>query len=103
MAPHVEFSTNVKAPDKPHLAVMTGNGTATAIPIGATMLVIEDPTRADKITPLILLKVSAKTIDFACACMRPGCTRKLRYRVERSGYHPSTTESRHTAAFGKDG
>lgn len=80
----------------PHLGLMMGDGSVMRIPRGATLLVIEDPTRLDKVLPLILTKVSMKAIDFTCACGNPDCTRKLRYRAERAGYHPSMHQRKST-------
>lgn len=72
----------------PHLGVYMGDGTVMRIPRGAIIAIIEDPTRLDKVLPMVITKVTMKALDFKCACGNPDCTRKLRYRAERAGYHP---------------
>lgn len=75
-------------PSEPHLGLQVKDGTITAIPKGATMAIIMDPTRVDGVIPLVLLKVTAKALYFRCACGRDGCSLRLTYRASRTGYHP---------------
>ena len=78
-----------KAPTKPHLGVVTNATTndVMAIPPGAVMYIIEDPTDKDRIFPLVLLSATVKRIVFGCACKRPGCNVRYEFRASRSGNH----------------
>lgn len=76
-------------PSEPHLGVLTGSdGQMMAIPVGAMMYIVEDPKRADKVTPLILMKVSLTALWFACACGQKDCTRRFRFTMKAEGHHP---------------
>ncbi len=71
-----------------HLAVLTDDtGHAMALPVGCTMYIIEDPTRADKTFPVVLARVNRRVIEFLCACGNPSCTRKYRFVNNVSGWH----------------
>lgn len=75
--------------DKPHLAVVKDElGGALGIPVGATLLVVIDPTRPDGVTPWILAKVTNKKLTLLCACGNAECTRVLTYAASIKGSHP---------------
>jgi hypothetical protein len=75
--------------DKPHLAVVKDElGGALGIPVGATILVVTDPTRPDGVVPWVLAKVSNKKLILLCACRDPECTRVLTYAASIKGSHP---------------
>lgn len=72
-----------------HLALMTGDGTAIGIPIGATLIIVTGPKLEDKY-PVVLMKVEKKLLRFHCGCQKPGCTRTFTYKITgASGTHPS--------------
>lgn len=75
-----------KAPDRPHLALMSGRGTFIAIPPGATIAEIIDPADAQKITPLILISVSHNKWVFRCRC-NPQCRVVYTHRIVGEGSH----------------
>lgn len=78
-----------EAPKGAHLAVVTGaDGSAMAIPVGALMYVVLDPTRPDRVWPMELVKVTEKGLRFRCPCRKPNCTRVLRYSLTAEGHHP---------------
>lgn len=55
-------------PDGPHLALlMDESGMRVAIPPGASLWVVEDKSKADKIFPLTLKSVSHKKLTFVMA------------------------------------
>lgn len=75
-------------PNEPHLALLTDDtGLATAIPVGATLYIVEDASRADKVFPVVLAKVSRRAIVFVCACGEPNCNRTYRYVNNVQGWH----------------
>lgn len=74
--------------DEPHLGLLIKDGTMVAIPKGATMALIMDPSRLDGITPMVLTKVALKSLTFRCACGNPKCSRVLKYTLSSSGQHP---------------
>jgi len=78
-----------KAPDKPHLAVTIDKDTGDllAIPPGAVMHIITDPTKKDGVLPIVLLLVSPKRLVFGCACKSPSCNVRYEFRASRSGNH----------------
>lgn len=82
------FQDSGKAPKQPHLGVMVQGGECLALPPGAQMLIVEDPTDDHQITPVILVKVSLRQIVFRCACHKPNCTRVLKYQLRAEGIHP---------------
>lgn len=93
--PFVPKEIEGTAPTKPHFTVLTDeSGLAMAIPPGATMFIVEDPTRMDKVFPLILLSVSRRRIVFACGCGNASCTRKYVYTLARGLGHHSSSEAR---------
>ncbi len=71
-------------PDKPHLALRMPHGEALPIPVGATLIVVHDPTRANEVEYLILSKVTKKAWEFKCAC-NPKCTVFRRMLVTENG------------------
>lgn len=79
------------APDEPHLLILTGmegtQGLWTALPPGANLTLVEDPSKMDKIFPMVLAKVSRKALDFVCACGQPNCNRRIRFVANVSGWH----------------
>lgn len=79
------------APVGAHLAVLKDATTndLIAIPKGAVMYIIEDPTDKDRIFPLVLMSVSLKRIVFGCTCRRPGCNVRYEFRASRTGNHVS--------------
>jgi tRNA A37 threonylcarbamoyladenosine synthetase subunit TsaC/SUA5/YrdC len=52
------------APKEPHLALMFKEGEFVAIPVGAMMALVTDPTKADGVLPLVLAKVSKNALEF---------------------------------------
>lgn len=80
-----------EAPDKPHFGVVVDEaGSLMALPPGAQIAIIEDPENPNKIFPMVLLKVTYKSIWFACACGQKGCTRRMNYQLKASGFHPQS-------------
>lgn len=80
------YDHSVQAPKEPHMALLAKDLTAIAIPRGATLYIIEDPSRADKILPLVLKRAAMKRLDFYCACGREGCKDEYRYVLEKVQY-----------------
>lgn len=80
-----------QAPKVPHLGVLTDeSGELLAIPPGAIMYIIEDPTNIEKIFPMALLKVNRREIVFKCVCHDPNCSRTFKYKmVSAAGQHVS--------------
>jgi hypothetical protein len=60
----------------------------TAIPVGSLMYIVEDPTRRDRVFPLVLAKVGIKALHFRCACGMKDCTRTYKFSATQAGYHP---------------
>ena len=86
--PEVRNQLEGDAPTQPHLALWFGDdGSWMAIPPGATIAIIEDPERSDKIFPMVLAKVSLKKIIFVCRCGDPGCNVNYAYSVSKTGHH----------------
>jgi hypothetical protein len=82
-----------EAPAQAHLAIMTDeSGLWTAIPPGARMLIVEDPTRLDRIQPLILAKVTRTKLIFRCGCGEDTCTRIYVYAAAKAGWHRSRAQ-----------
>ena len=78
----------VEAPRDNHLALMTGDGTAVAIPPGATLIFVTGPNMEDRY-PTILVKVDKKKMVFHCGCRKPGCTRQFTWKITGvAGNHP---------------
>lgn len=78
-------------PEGPHFALYTDrSGLAIAVPVGARLDLVLDPTRPDGITPQFIAKLTRRQIIFRCACMRPECTRTLTYSLRVSGWHPES-------------
>jgi hypothetical protein len=75
-----------KAPDGPHLGLLTGPGTVIAIPVGATMMEIMDPTDSRGITPLLLVEVARGRWRFRCRC-NPQCTVVYTHKITGAGAH----------------
>jgi hypothetical protein len=75
-------------PQKGHLAVITGVGQAMALPVGVTMLIVDDPKDVSKVIPVILVEVKRDAIVFRCACRKPNCTRVMSYKLRAAGHHP---------------
>lgn len=87
--PHVDdpLHAGPEAPKEPHLGLLIKEGQTVAIPPGATMFIIMDPSRAEMITPLVLARVSPKELTFHCACGDPKCNRIGRFRAVWTGWH----------------
>lgn len=85
------------APGVSHLAVYVDkDGGVMSIPPGARMLIIEDPRKLDSIFPLILKKVSRRTITFLCGCGR--CNREYVFRLDGiKGMHRQTADRTQSA------
>jgi hypothetical protein len=75
-----------RAPDKPHLALMTGEGAFIAMPVGCTMAEIIDPTDSRGITPLLLVEVKPGKWTFRCKC-NPECTMVYTFKATGTGSH----------------
>lgn len=94
--PFVELKPDkeTEAPRDPHFALLVGDGEAIAIPRGAHLLMVDDPTgKKHKPMPLLLHTVSFKKIVFVCGCGRPGCTRVYEYQLVRGmGRHPDQNQ-----------
>lgn len=86
-----EGSAPVDKAGKPvnHLALVTGeDGTAIAIPPGATLVFVTG-TKMEDHYPAILMKVEKKKMMFHCGCRKPNCTRTFTWKiVGASGEHP---------------
>ncbi len=99
--PFVKWDIEGEPPDQPHLGLLTDNsGAAIAIPPGATMYLILDPSRADKVIPLVLFKVSLKKLEFLCACGNRKCSKRYVFVAQNKGFHPP--EKRSTAYSAPD-
>lgn len=82
------------APSKPHLLILTDDsGLYTAIPPGAVVLIVENPSKLDSIFPMVLHSVNHKVIRFRCACGRQGCNRLIEYRASMSGHHQQSSKA----------
>ncbi len=78
-------------PREPHLGILTGDdGRVTAIPIGATVYIILDPTKADHVIPLILAKVSRRELVFIAWSGDPNNQRTVRFKAKWDGVYRST-------------
>lgn len=83
------------APKQPHLGVVIdASGELLAIPPGAIVYFIEDPSNNAKIMPVALRKVSLKKLSFECQCHDPNCSRVLEYSLTRATGHHYTEEQR---------
>jgi len=99
--PFAPSSIEGDVPEGAHLAVLTDeSGLATAIPRGATVYLIEDPTRADRIFPMVLYSVSKTKIVFLCGCGERGCTRRYDYALTRKLGHHVAHSQRTEATLG---
>ena len=76
-------------PGEAHLGLLVGDGEVLAIPRGARMMLIIDPTRADGIIPLVLSKVTKKFIEFFSVSSNPKNSRRVRFVAQWSGQHLS--------------
>jgi hypothetical protein len=75
-------------PKDNHLALMTGDGQAIAIPAGATLIFVTGDKPEDYY-PAILMKVEKKKMRFHCGCRKPGCTRTFTWTITAAaGNHP---------------
>jgi hypothetical protein len=85
-----ELSPDVETPTEPHLGFVTDISKMeyTAVPPGALMAIITDPTKPDGILPLLLTKVSERKLSFKCACGQPKCSAEFEYVIKVSGHHP---------------
>lgn len=90
----LEMAPGEDAPKDPHFALLIADGEAIAIPRGAHLLMVTDPSgKKNKPMPLILHTVSFKNIIFVCGCGRQGCNRTYQYRlVAGAGRHPDQNE-----------
>lgn len=61
-----------EAPDKAHLALYTSFKEAIAIPPGAMMGVVMDPTKLDPLQRIVLVEVRRDRLVFRCTCT-PQC------------------------------
>ena len=78
-----------------HLAILTDeSGLFTAIPVGATVLLVEDPSRMDRVFPMILAKLSRTKMEFICGCGEQGCTRRYAYKLLGGGGHHVNRQTR---------
>ncbi len=63
--PFIPAQTEAKAPEGGHFALLySETGARLAIRPGASLWLVEDPSQADKIFPLVLKKVSVKKLIF---------------------------------------
>lgn len=96
--PYVPKELQGIAPVQPHLALLTDeHGGVTAIPPGATIFIIEDPTKLDRIFPMILAKVTRRSIHFICGCGK--CRRTYVYTLSSAGGHHTQSEAKSRAAL----
>ncbi len=85
MSPRMQALPGVVEPKEPYLAVHTYGGSIQAFPIGCTMFVM---VPGEHPVPLMLAKVTEKTITFRCLCRQPNCTRVMKYSRTVTGHHP---------------
>jgi len=77
-----------KVPEGPHLGLITdSSGLAVAIPPGAVMLEIIDPTRPDRVRRLVVKEVKRGRWTFKCGCVNPRCTVEVTFRATETGSH----------------
>lgn len=89
--PIIRQELSGEAPTEPHLGVIrNARGEMLAMPPGSQMFIVTDPTRADGVMPLLLIKVNPKYLTFHCNCGQAECTRVLQYRVKAMGHHPQS-------------
>lgn len=78
------------APKRPHLGLVIGEAAAPetlAIPPGANMAIIIDPSKPDGVVPLVLIDVSIKSLVFRCGCGQADCTRVVTFKAKWTGFH----------------
>lgn len=78
----------VKAPKGCSLGLMSAPGEVSIIPLGATLLLIEDPNDAKKVTPWLLKYVGRREIVLKCPCGQKTCNREMRLVGKYKGVHP---------------
>lgn len=91
------FDTSLfgEPPKEPHLGVITDDaGSCLSIPVGARVLIIENPAQYNGIFPLTLVRVSRKELVLKCACRQPNCTRKVNFKATWKGIHPQSERSK---------
>lgn len=88
--PIVKHAWEGEAPKEPHLALITGVNEGMAIPVGAVICIVENPSKlAGGVIPLILERVSKTRLSFRCACGNKQCTRDVRFEAKWRGHHPA--------------
>lgn len=90
-----------EAPSQAHLALPLQDGTAIAIKPGTVIMLIEDPSRADRIFQLVLRKVHHRYLDFDAVSADRKSTRRVRFRADWKGKHesPHKTEQENAMQF----
>lgn len=76
--------------DKPGLVVLVGPTDARYLPPGAQLILVPDPERLDRATPVFLAKLTREKLVFRCNCGNPRCTRVLEYTLAVKGEHPKS-------------
>lgn len=88
----VDPTSEGQAPLGPHLCLLVNqSGEVLAIPPGALLYIVEDPKRPDKIYPLVLVKVSRKTLDFKAYSSDARSTRMVRFEAKWSGKYMASS------------
>ncbi len=75
-----------EAPEGAHLIVQHRAGQYMAIPVGAHMGIVMDPTKWSPQHKMILVKVHETKLQFKCVC-NPTCNVVYEYRVHQHGEH----------------
>ena len=75
-------------PKGAHLALVTGAGTAIAIPLGAVLVI--EPRDGGQPVPVALASVTRRGLRFKCPCGQKECTRWAKADLKWSGQHPSS-------------
>ncbi len=78
------------AKNVPHLGLLMSDSSVGAIPPGATVFYIEDPTRVDGVFPWVFVKATRKAWWFQCGCGKSGCTRTMKMTALYRGQHQET-------------
>lgn len=82
-----------KGPKEPHLGLLAGEGSVIAIPRGATLVEIIDPSDSRAITPLVLVEVKPGHWTFRCSC-NAQCRMVYRFRATAEGSHDGSKVAR---------
>jgi hypothetical protein len=92
-----DIGGEVEAPRGAHLALQLADGEVLAIPVGATMFIIEDPLRPEKIFPVILAAVHHNKLTFFAHSLNSKSTRRIDFVASVKGQFLSSQRDQQRA------